>query len=296
MAGTRKPGAEVEVDAALVARLLRAQHPDLAERPLRLLASGWDNLIFRLGEAHVVRLPRRALAAALVANEQRWLPELAERLPLPIPAPIRQGVPGEGYPWRWSIGPWFEGETAAVLPPRDAGRFAADLGAFVRALHLPAPEDAPENPFRGVPLAERAPHFEERVAQLGDTLERGAVERVWRDALAAPPHTAAPVWLHGDLHPANLIVREGALAAVIDFGDVTSGDPASDLAVAWMAFDADARPAFQAAVAPHDAATWRRARGWALHYAVMLLAHSADEPVLREVGERTLARVLDESA
>lgn len=292
MAGTKKPSAEVDVDAGLVGRLLRSQHPDLADRPLRLLASGWDNLIFRLGEAHVVRLPRRELAAALVLHEQRWLPELAERLPLPISAPLRHGVADEGYPWPWSIGTWFEGTTAAANPPGDARRFAESLGSFLRALHRPAPHDAPENPFRGVPLAACSARFDDRVRQLGDTIDRGAVERAWEAALAAPGFEGPPLWLHGDLHPANLIVRDDALSAVIDFGDLTSGDPASDLAVAWMAFDADARPRFQAAAATAEAATWARARGWALHFAVMLLANSADEPLLHAVGAVTLERVL----
>lgn len=296
MAGTQKPSAEFEIDETLVSRLLRAQHPDLASLPLRFVTSGWDNTIFRLGDAYLVRLPRREVAAALIANEQRWLPELANRLPYPVPAPIRAGTPAEGYPWPWSIAPWFEGTTAAATPPSNLHRLATALADFLRALHQPAPDDAPENSYRGVPLERRAADFEDRTARLGTTIDQGAVASAWKAALATPRYDALPLWLHGDLHPANLVVRNGALAAVIDFGDLTAGDPASDLAVAWLAFDASSRATFRSALAEIDAATWDRARGWALHYAVMLLAHSADEPTLHQVGERALEAVLTDAA
>ena len=142
MPASDKPPAEFPIDEALVRGLLSDQHPDLAALPLARVGSGWDNELFRLGARWVVRLPRRALAAGLVEGEQRWLPELAGRLPLAVPVPLRCGVPGRGYPWRWSVCPWLEGETAAeaVFSPE---RAAADLGAFLRALHRPAPPAAP---------------------------------------------------------------------------------------------------------------------------------------------------------
>jgi aminoglycoside phosphotransferase (APT) family kinase protein len=286
----RMPAAEVEIDAALVRGLLADQHPDLAALPLEAHAPGWDNAIYRLGRERVVRLPRRALAARLVAHEQRWLPELAPRLPLPIPAPVRVGRPGRGFPWAWSVCPWFEGETAADAPldPEPAARH---LGAFVAALHAPAPDDAPANELRGGPLAGRTAMLEERVALLGDAIDGEAVLAGWRRALDAP-RAGRRVWLHGDLHPANLVVQGGRLAAVLDFGDLTGGDPATDLAVGWMLFDADSRPVFRAAAGGAEEATWARARGWALSHAIACLASSADNPRMHAVGARTLAHVL----
>ena len=288
------PAAEHPIDAALVRGLLDDQHPDLAQHELTRLACGWDNEIFRLGEDLLVRLPRRQLAAGLLLHEQRWLPQLAPCLPLPIPAPLRVGVGGRGYPWAWSVCPWFEGETAAEAS-LDLPRVARELGAFVAALHMPAPAAAPANEFRGVPLAERGDVLEARVAALGEAVDADSVRACWADATSAPVHAGPAVWLHGDLHPANLLVRDDSLVAVLDFGDVTGGDPATDLAAAWMLFPPDVRPAFRAAVGGVDEATWRRARGWALSHAIACLASSADDPRMDGVGAQTLAWVLDDT-
>lgn len=150
------PAAEVSVSVDLVRRLLDEQHPDLADLPVEVLANGWDNLVCRLGEEFLVRLPRRAMAARLVAHEQRWLPELADRLPLPVPAPVRVGTPTAQYPWSWSVVPFFPGHTAARSEPDDPWSAAVTLGGFLDALHAPAPARAPVNPARGIPLAGRA--------------------------------------------------------------------------------------------------------------------------------------------
>ena len=294
MTGNNKPSAEHEIDTALVRGLLAEQQPDLAALPLRELASGWDNVVYRLGEAHCVRLPRRQLGADLVAHEQTWLPRLASSLPLPVPVPLRMGSPGLGYPWCWSICTFFEGETAAITPPRDPFLAAESLGSFLAALHRPAPPDAPSNAWRGCPLRERIELFEERIAQLGSAVNAPACRALWRRCLDLPEWSDAPVWLHGDLHPANLLVHEGVLSAVIDFGDITSGDPAADLAVAWMLFDANARERFRSSAGDADEATWGRARGWALNLALVLLAGSDDAPPMRAIGERTLAAVLED--
>jgi aminoglycoside phosphotransferase (APT) family kinase protein len=291
MAIANVPAAEVAIDEALIRRLLRAQHPDLADRPLRIVASGWDNVLARLGDDLVVRLPRRALAAALVAHEQRWLAELAPRLPLPIPVPVRVGVAGDGFPWPWSVCPWFEGADAAGAAFADPDATATGLADFVVALHRPAPADAPANPFRGVPLPARDHLVRGYLDLLGTAVDQDAVRRRWADACALPPYAGPPVWLHGDLHPANLVVRDGVLAAVVDFGDVTAGDPATDLAVAWMLFDPPARVRFRSAAAVDDA-TWRRAAGNALAHGLASLARSADAPSLAAVGRRTIAAVL----
>lgn len=289
------PAAEHAIDARLVHGLLTDQHPDLAASSLRRVASGWDNEIFRLGDAYAVRLPRRATAASLVLNEQRWLPQLAPELPLPIPAPLRRGVPGRGYPWAWSVCPWFEGETAAEAGPEPL-QAARDLGRFVVALHHAAPPDAPQSEVRGGALSGRSEAFDERIARLGNEVDGDAIRALWGEAVAVPRDPALRVWLHGDLHPANLVVREGRIAAVLDFGDLTAGDPATDLAVAWMSFAPDARAVFREAAGSPDDDTWARARGWALSHAIACLATSADNPRMRGVGARTLAHVLGEQS
>jgi aminoglycoside phosphotransferase (APT) family kinase protein len=288
------PAAEVAIDEALVARLVAGQFPELAGLDVAPLASGWDNAVFRLGPELVVRLPRRAVGAELVEHEQRWLPELAATLdlPLPIPAPIRCGHPALGYPWRWSVVPWFPGDVAARTPPVSPHDAAARLGGFVRALHVEAPADAPRNEFRGGPLAGRDEPLRARVDQLGELVDGVAVLALWDELVAVPAWDAAPVWLHGDLHPANVLVHQGRLSAVIDFGDLTAGDPATDLAVAWMLFAEDQATFRRASGHDGDDPTWRRARGWALHLAIAYLANSADHPLIASVGRRTLAAVL----
>jgi aminoglycoside phosphotransferase (APT) family kinase protein len=289
------PAAEVDVDEALVRALLEEQQPDLADRSLRLVAFGWDNAIFRVGADLVARLPRRELAVSLVEHEQRWLPALAPTLPLPIPAPVRVGRPGQGYPWPWSICPWFDGASALETPPDDPIATAEALGGFLQALHRPAPPDAPRNPYRGIPLADRAQRTLDAVDHV-DGIDRGAVRARWEDLAATPPWTGPALWLHGDVHPGNLLVAGGRLSAVLDFGDLTSGDPASDLAVAWMLLPAEARPVFRAAAGDVDDATWRRAQGWALALGLVIAASSADNPAYAGLGARAIAAAMTDPA
>jgi len=291
------PAAETDISADLVRRLIAAQHPDLAGPPVGLLANGWDNLIYRLGEHLAVRLPRRAAAAGLIRHEQRWLPALAARLPLATPAPVRVGGPALGYPWHWSIVPLLPGQIAALSPPADPADAAVRLGRFLGALHEPAPPDAPANPFRGIPLAGRSAAFEARIDRLAADVDTAAARRALAGALAAPVWTGPPLWLHGDLHPANIMVDRGRITGVIDFGDITAGDPAVDLSVAWALLPAAAHPAFRAAYAaaggPAGAeGLWLRARGWALALAIATLANSADNAMMAAASRRTLAAVL----
>jgi aminoglycoside phosphotransferase (APT) family kinase protein len=311
VAVNRMPAAEVEVSADLVRRLLADQHPDLAGLPVEFLANGWDNELYRIGDALLARLPRRALGAQIIRNEQRWLPRLAPRLPLPIPYPERTGVPAHGYPYPWSVVPYLPGVPAAQARSFDPAAAAAAVGGFLGALHVPAPADAPANPSRGVPLADRAGTFAANLALLTghvgqdhadpDHVDRDAVLHVWDAVLAAPGYDGPPVWLHGDLHPANVLVDDGQVSGVIDFGDITAGDPAGDLSVAWMLLPPDCHDrfwsAYQAAGGSGgrcDDALRARATGWALNLAIVLLAHSEDNPVLREVGRRTVSTVLED--
>lgn len=294
------PAAEVDIDVDLVVRLVASQFPHLAGRPVTPLAFGWDNALFRLGDDLLARLPRRAAGVPLVAHEQRWLPELAPGLPLPIPAPVGNGIPGEGYPWPWSICPFFEG--VSVLAHVDAGGTFTDpvvegkrMGEFLATFHRPAPAEAPNNPYRGVPLRDRDERLRHDLARTRDEVDRlvgvSALERAWNAALETPDWAEPPVWLHGDVHPGNLVTDGRKITAVVDLGDLCAGDPASDLVVAWMLFDADARTAFRAAV-DVDADTWHRGHGWALCIGMSLLASSADNPPYRRLAERTLAAAL----
>lgn len=294
-----KPAAEVAVGVDVVRALLAEQHPDLADAPMRLAAEGWDNAVVRIGDDLAARLPRREAAVPLVVHEQRWLPGLAARLPLPVPAPVRVGRPGAGYPWPWSVVPWLPGEVAAVTPPEDGEQAADALGSFLGALHRPAPPDAPENPVRGIPVADRAPTVVRNltVARAAGVVGLGErFDAVWAAALAAPAWDGPPVWLHGDLHPANVLVHEGRLSAVVDFGDLTSGDPATDLAAAWLLLPADARARFWAAYAataahPVTDALVARAHGWAASLALSISVFSSDDPLMAGVGRRALAAV-----
>ena len=297
MAAQNMPAAEVDITDDLVRALLAEQHPDLADLALTPLAFGWDNAIFRLGDELVVRLPRRQLGADLVEHEHRWLPELARILPIPIPAPVREGVPGHGFPWRWSVCPFFDGDVAADVTLAAPTREAQRLGDFVAALHQPAPPDAPYNEFRrGKPIAEFVPRIDANLDHLGPAVEELRHIHHRLEELADVAEWDGPaLWVHGDLHSANLIVSDGSISAVIDFGDLTSGDPAVDLAVAWMLFDEADREVFRAAAGaarPVDDATWRRGQLWALHFAVLYLLHSADAPRFQRMGTQLLAAVV----
>lgn len=298
MAANRMPAADVEISADLVRRLLASQHPDLASLPVEFLANGWDNALFRLGTELAVRMPRRQLGATIIEHEQRWLPSLAPLLPLPISYPERTGHSALGYPYSWSVVPYIPGTPAADAEPEDldSGAVAVALGGFLGTLHAPAPPDAPANPFRGVPLVVRAQNFATNLELLDGVVDRDLVLRLWESALATPGYDGPPRWLHGDLHPLNILVTGGRISGVIDFGDITSGDPATDLAVAWMLLPAARhgafRTAYEAAGGLAGDAVWRRARGWALNFALIYQAHSADNPQLGNVGKRILRAVL----
>lgn len=293
------PAAEVDIDDALVRRLLREQHPDLAGLPLCRLAHGWDNEMYRLGDDLVVRLPRRAVAEPLILHERRWLGALAPRLPLAVPVHVREGAPNGRYPWAWAVVPWFPGDAWDRTPPADLVAAARSLGSFLGALHEPAPPDAPHNPFRGRPLTERAARFAATLDEAADLVDVHRCRELFAELTAARPWSGSPRWLHGDPHPLNLLVHRGELHAVIDFGDICAGDPASDLAAAWIVLPAAVRDEFRdayAAVAPLDDDTWTRARAWALALGVASAAGAADDPAVRGFGLRAVGAALDEPA
>jgi aminoglycoside phosphotransferase (APT) family kinase protein len=234
----------VNIDAALVRELIAAQFPewsDLAVRPADF--GGWDNRTFRLGEHMSVRLPSAAAYAAQVEKEQRWLPRLGPRLPLPIPLPLAMGTPARGYPWPWSVYRWLEGENAAVGHVADAERFAVTLAHFLVRLQsidvTGGPPPGAHNFFRGGALTTYDRQTRDAVVTLADTIDAAHATAIWEEALAATWH-GPPVWVHGDVSAANLLVDAGQLSAVIDFGCSAVGDPACDLSIAWTFFSARA--------------------------------------------------------
>ena len=291
--GLGRPPAEVDIDAGLVRRLLAAQFPHWAGLPVRAMpGAGWDNVIYRLGADLAVRLPRRLIGAEQVSKQHRWLPVLAGRLPLAIPVVAGQGVPGEGYPWRWSITSWLPGQIAGHCPGIDLLTAAARLAGFIAALRAVDLAGGPVSEFRR-DLASRDRLVTGAIEALDDAPHRAAVIRAWRRALAAPAWDGPPVWMHGDLHPANLLATNGQLSGVLDFGLLGVGDPAVDLMVAWTFLSAPARHAFRTAL-PADDATWERGRGWALDLGLRCAAYSAGNPLLGKIGRYTISQVLTE--
>ncbi len=285
---TTEPPREVEITAELARALLADQHPDLADLPIVHVEDGWDNVMFRLGDELALRMPRRRAGGALILTEQRWLPQFAPRLPLPTPSSAPVGAPGRGYPFGWSVVPWLQGEPSDLAPP-DAGQGEV-LADFLAALHQPAPADAPHNPYRGsVALETRAEAFELRYAEA--QAMHGQLSPALRRRWDAGRGTAVDVprsWFHGDLHGRNVLVKDGRLSGVIDWGDMAAGDPACDLASVWMLLpDLEARRRAMAAY-PASEATWVRARGWAALMTTMLLSIT-DNPRMPAMGLRMMS-------
>lgn len=291
-----KPAADIEIDESLVRALLREQHPDLAELPLQSMDSGWDNAMFRLGDSLAVRLPVRQLAAPLIEYEACWLPVIADALPVATPTPVFVGAPDDTYPWTWTVVRWIDGEEVAALPATQRTGLVTGLAETLLALHVPAPADAPVNSVRGVPLAARAETVSSRWPEVAPHVSAGVLEALrawWSDGLAAAPWPAPPAWTHGDLHPSNLLHRDGRLTGVIDFGDITAGDPATDLAVAWWTFGLEDRAVFRRlldASERYDADVWRRAGAWAAAFIVAVLC----DPPSRTAFAPAIAHALDQ--
>jgi aminoglycoside phosphotransferase (APT) family kinase protein len=304
------------IDEGLVRTLLKEQHPDLAGLDLRLVEGGWDNQLWRLGEELAVRLPLTERASGLLRKEYHWLPGLAPRLPLPAPVPLRIGAPSAAFPRPWTIASWVPGTPADLSPVSgERGLQSADaLAEFLGALHLPSPAEAPFNPMRPIQLAALAGPVEEQIRSTAPVDAADAVRQVWNEAVSAPGWAGPPRWVHADLHPANVVVADSTLTGVIDFGDLCAGDPAVDLASAWVLLPSGASARFFATYArtgartgAHtgarvDAATVRRARGWAAIRALALigigragdLGLPGGKPTWGPAGRAALARVLDD--
>ena len=288
------------ITPTLVATLVADQFPQWADLPVSPVElDGWDNTTFRLGDDLSVRLPSADRYVLQVEKEQRWLPILAPHLPRPIPEPVARGLPGHGFPRPWSVYGWIEGEPATVDRIVDLERFARDLAEFLAALYRIDPANGPaageHSFFRGGPLSTYDAETRETLSALEGRIDTGAAAEVWDEALAAQ-WNGRPTWVHGDVTAANLLVIDGRLSAVIDFGCSAVGDPACDLAIAWTLLHGESRAAFRARLRL-DEGTWARGRGWALWKALITHAKVGEEAdrASRRFGWRTNARgVIDE--
>lgn len=267
--------------------------PELAHLPMKRLAGGGtDNVLFRIGRAHLARFPRRAWAEAEIDKLVNWLPRLSQDLPLAVPLVERQGGPDMGYPFRWTLGNFLTGQDAFAAPPADQAEAAMTLARCLRRLHAaPAPAKAPK---RGA--ADRIDLILAGLEPFLDGFAGEADMEALRDRVAqarqAPPQEGRLVWVHGDLHPLNLLTRRGKLVALLDWGGLGLGDPGMDLMPAWTLFDAPARETFRRALHP-DPGAWARGRALALAKAVMAIPYyRASNPVFHAVMRRTLERVM----
>lgn len=271
--------------------------PHWADLPLLPVASaGTDHLLYRLGAELVVRIPANRDAASRVAEQAVWL-ERFRGLPLEVPRVLGLGPPDEDCPWHWSVLGWIEGVDADQAPPRDWAEAAQALGRFVSELQridaASGPPAGRGNALRGAPLVELDGWMREAIVGISDLYDAGALTARWRAALAAPAWQGDPVWIHGDLHASNLLLRDGCLVAVVDFGLMALGDPACDLAPAWTFLPDAQRDAFRELACPDDS-TWERGKGWGLYAGVIALAHYRDRnPVLCRMANHAILAVLD---
>jgi aminoglycoside phosphotransferase (APT) family kinase protein len=297
MPGTWMHADEKDIDIGLVQRLLRTQAPHWADQPIAPVPSaGTDNALFRLGADKVVRLPRVESAAGLIEKERTWLPRLAPHLPLAVPRVLAEGQPGSGFPWRWSVYSWIDGEEASLDTLASPRRAAVQLAGFLAALRgcdtVGGPPAGQGNFQRGVALRERDAATRAAITSLDGWLERGPLEQAWDRALAAPAYVGPPRWLHGDLRPGNLLARQGVLCAVIDFGCLGTGDPACDLQCAWNFFSSSERDTLRKSLGV-DADAWERGKGWALSIGLIALPYYREtNPVLAGISLRAIRQVL----
>jgi aminoglycoside phosphotransferase (APT) family kinase protein len=285
---------ELDIDKALVTRLIAAQFPQWSDLPVvKVPSAGTDHAIYRLADDMVVRLPRIPGAADQVETEQRWLPHLAPHLPLQVPVPLGRGVPGQGFPMPWSVYAWLDGENAFDRPIIDLPEAAKELGGFVAALRRIDATGGPQS-FRGGPISTSGYDVRAPIRDLGadGTIDKEAATAAWEQVLALPQWAGKPSWLHGDLMPGNLLTRDGRLTGVIDFGVLGIGDPACDLIPAWYLFGGDTRQLFRAA-ADVDDSTWARGRGWALCLGLGAEHHyRVKNPALAAAGRKAMFEAL----
>ena len=287
-----------DITPAFVSRLIATQFPKWADLPVtRVELDGNDNTTFRLGEDLSVRLPSADRYVLQIDKEHRWLPILAEHLPLAIPQPLAKGVPAFGFTRPWSVYRWLKGDPAIVGAVANQSKLATELADFLAALYGIDPAGGPppgeHNFFRGGSLITYDDESSDAIAALGDEINAKAAAEVWQAALGATWHHS-PVWVHGDVSAGNLLVDRGTLSAVIDFGCLGVGDPACDVTIAWTFLSGDSREAFRARL-PVDDATWARGRGWALWKAMITLVQVREaDPATAAMARRVIEDVLAE--
>jgi len=288
---------EISIDAPLAKALVGAQFKEWSDLPISAVhAASTDNVMFRLGDELAIRFPRRASAEPAIVKETTWLPRLARGLPMEVPLPVAAGQPADGYPYCWSVVQWLEGAPMEVAELRPSLQTARDLAAFITALRAQdtsaAPLAGPHNHLRGAPLAAFDPEMRRRFNVMSDVPDLGAIVAAWERGLAVPTWVGPPVWVHGDLKAANLLMRDHTLTGVLDWGLAGVGDPAADLSGGWSIFDGRTRTAFRAALAVDDTA-WARGRAWALIEGVLNLSYYRGRvEVLAQAGRRVIDQVL----
>lgn len=297
---------KADITADLVEGLVASQFPQWSSLPVRPVEiDGWDNTTFRLGSSMSVRVPSADSYVAQVDKEHRWLPVLAPQLPLPIPVPLARGEPSPALPRPWSVYRWIEGDLLTVDRVDDLDGLASDLAGFLAALYAcgPAgPAPGPHSFARGGPVATWDEQTREIIDAVRDVIDAPAALDVWEAALDAGNGTG-PVWVHGDVTGTNLLVRQGRLAGVLDFGCSAFGDPACDLTIAWTFLSGSSRAHFMESV-PVESSAWARGRGWALWKALLHLVADQAAPgrgrlMDRRVGWRfraqdVVAEVIDD--
>ena len=273
---------KVNITVELVENLIKEQFPQWSHLSVTLVAvNGWDNSTFRLGNEMSVRLPSAQRYAAKVALEQKWLPILASHISVLIPAPLVLGQPSQEYPWQWSVYRWVDGESLNTIEHKnlDMCQLAQDLAKFLCELQAidttGGPVPGAHNFYRGDDLSVYEHETIEAISQLKDYIDIEAARSVWKQATNSTWQNV-PVWLHGDMAAGNILIQNGKLAAVIDFGGMAVGDPACDLVLAWTLFTGPSRKIFKSHIRV-DKDTWVRARGWALWKALITLAALPDK-------------------
>lgn len=288
----------IKIDTALVHHLVESQFPEWKDLDInQILPGGWDNRCFRLGYEMIVRLPSAQRYADKVGKEQTWLPKLAPHLNLQIPVPLAMGKPSEQYLWSWSIYRWIPGETVNDSNNVDKNGLAKSLADFLLELHTIDKTDAPlsgqHNFYRGGDLSVYDLETKNAIDDLKEKIDSEKARNIWGRALTTK-WQHPPVWVHGDISIGNLIIENGQLSAVIDFGGLCVGDPACDLVIAWTYFDITSRQIFEEKL-QLDADTWSRARGWALWKALIVAANSSGtNEVEKNQAWNTLSVLLEE--
>ncbi|MGB0934552.1 MAG: aminoglycoside phosphotransferase family protein [Alphaproteobacteria bacterium] len=287
---------ETKLSIEIIRELLNDQFPDWADLSIKPLShQGTDNVMLKLGNDKIIRLPRTQRSEASLIKECLWLPIIGDRLSIQIPHIIGNGQPSKEYPYQWAIVNFLQGSSPSDNNPLDLAQAAIDLSRVRKELQSVDTTDAPLC-SRKYPSIIHDAETSPLIPALSDTFDSAQITKLWEAALDLAPWQGNPVWLHGDIHTGNLLVQDGAITGIIDFGMSGIGDPACDLMVAWTLFTKDTRQIFHDAVAP-DQATWNRAKAYALHFGIMAYSYYKDrDPFVANIAKNTLGEVINDSS